>query len=170
MKTKYEHLTEEEKGEIEEGIYNFSHNNECSLEELINDILSYFDLGMPDWDDLSMKHKDHFDSFCGDVEYKCFDSREDAYRTLKILLNTPPKKRYVKKASEIIKWLEDNGYSYKCVINGVWYNGENSIVFEDKMQVFCGLEIYNNLSEINTYTIKMGGKIYNFLPEWTEER
>ena len=60
---------------------------------------------------------------------------------------------YRKKASEIISWLEDNGYISSW--NGSWWKKE-CLGFHSEMYELCG-----ELNDTNEYT---------WMPEWLEER
>lgn len=65
----------------------------------------------------------------------------------------PKIKTYVKKAWEIVKWLEENGYEYMATFG--WWKHPAKLTFPTKMFQYCGKEKPNE---------------WDWLPEWLEER
>lgn len=61
---------------------------------------------------------------------------------------------YIRKASEIVKWLEDNGY--ECNESGIWINNDG-ITFSSDFLHRAGKEV----TTVDTHS---------FPPEWFEER
>lgn len=75
-------------------------------------------------------------------------------------LNAKPiikKEKYLKKASEIVKWLEDN--DYYVTSNGSWINNNPEMwAFSSGMFTLCDKPLSN-----------IKGR-WGFMPEWIEER
>lgn len=87
------------------------------------------------------------------ANYKMYYAGDYSYSEA-VPLEHNPTTTYVKKASEIIKWLEENGYTPNRY--GGWDRGTH-VAFPPSMVQHCGKPLDKNDG-------------YKWLPEWLEER
>lgn len=102
------------------------------------------------WDDLPASAFEVFIiGHCAEKHYP-YQTTEGQYK------NAAPieKKQRAKKASEIIKWLEDRNWNIDC--SGDFYNEDESVWFYSRMIPLCGKKLHSQNDD-------------EWLPEWLEE-